>query len=157
MGIDRKKQRLAQVKWIFASRCTGKSSSTHGSTTPKTVSSDHPPFHCPLLNSTGHNWLCAHLHQSKRSGSSSSGLMGLGDVEKAGSALGRRKEHPELPGSHSLVPAGIGYRDNTPHLCAGDLCQVQGCKWTGEAGKASRCLKKNPQKVSRHQKTFIHY
>lgn len=30
-------------------------------------------------------------------------------------------------------------RDNTPHLSAGDMCQVQGCKWTGEAGKASRC------------------
>lgn len=112
-----------------------------GSTIPKTVPSDHPPFHCPLLNSTGHNWLCAHLHQNTRSGPLCL-LMELGVVDKAGSALGRRREQPELPGSHCLVPAGTGYRDNTPHLCPGDTCQVQGYKWTGEAGKASRCLRK---------------
>lgn len=40
--------------------------------------------------------------------------MGLTDLDKAGSALGRRKEHPELPGSHSLVPAE-GLATGTTH------------------------------------------
>lgn len=157
-GIDREKQRFwPKLNELFASRSTGKPSSTHGATTSTTVPPDHLPIHCLQLNSTGNNWLRAHYHQSNRSGPLSSGLMGLRDLDKAGSAQGRRKEHPELPGSHSLVPAGTGYRDNTPHLAAGDACHVQGCKRTEETGKADRCLKKNHKKASRHQKNLIHY
>lgn len=92
-GIDREKQRFwPKLNELFASRSTGKPSSTHGATTSTTVPPDHLPVHCLQLNSTGNNWLCAHYHQSNRSGPLSSGLVGLRDLDKAGSAQGRRKE-----------------------------------------------------------------
>lgn len=94
-----------------------------------------------------------HCHALNRTGSLSSGMMRVGDVENACLALGRRKEHMAPILSHNLMYALTGYLDNTPLLAAGDMPQGESQICTGETGKVSMCLKK--KKASQKKKNLL--
>lgn len=154
MGTDgqRKADTLTQVKWMFLYRLLGKTGSMRGSNISKylvfliiflfTVL-------CQILGGTTDFVLISsgttHCRALSRTSPLSPGLTGVGGVDKARSALGRRKEHSALLCGHHLTSTLTSYMD-IPFLAAGDRRQAEGHLRTGKIGNANICKKKSSQK-----------